>query len=135
MILLHIEHNMKTQILFLSLLLAGAVRVSASSDFVVPSLDLTFHHIIPSSGLPSHYPRVPSRISNVAQDGHTFTFENAGYFQKIELVDTENGEEIIYECAIEDSALQTTIPEEFQGMFEIRFYTASFYLSSIIELQ
>lgn len=125
---------MKNAFSILALMMACSARLSAASDWVVPALNLTFHNTVPNKGVASQYPRVPARFPIIGQEGHTFTFEYPGCFSSVELVEEGSGETVVYEMAVDEATTQITVPEEFQGEYEIRFYSTTYYLSCTVEL-
>ena len=96
-------------------------------------INLEYHSIRPTDGLPILRPRTPVNPPTIYQDGHTILFGTAEFCNSVVVVDINTGE-TVYEVELLDEDTQVSLPESLIGLYEIRFCRDSYYFYGFVEL-
>lgn len=123
---------MKKLCISIVMLLASVSSAFATDDYVLSNINLTYHiYTIKNSS--TARPRTPANPPVIYIDGHTVLFEAADFCDSIEIIDPYT-EEVVFETVVSDSATQAILPEELNGVYEIRFCREGYYFAGMIEL-
>lgn len=124
---------MKRFCISIAVLLASASLAFATDDNVFSTINLTYHSFHQTTHMYGQHPRVPANPPVIYIDGHTVLFEAADFCDSIEIIDPYT-EEVVFETVVSDSATQAILPEELNGVYEIRFCREGYYFAGMIEL-
>ena len=117
----------------IALLLASGSLAYATDDYVFSTINLTYHSYHNKNLSSDQRPRTPARPPMIYIDGHTILFETTDFCDSIDIVDP-NTDEVVYEILVSGSATQVILPDELDGVYEIRFCREGYYFAGMIEL-
>lgn len=124
---------MKRFCISIAMLLASVSLAFATDDYELTTINLTYHLVLGKNSQPIPRPRTPANPPIVYIDGHTILFEAGGFCDTIGIVDPYT-EEVVFETLVSSSATQVILPEELNGVYEIRFCREGYYFAGMIEL-
>ncbi|MBQ8064795.1 MAG: hypothetical protein IJ200_03965 [Prevotella sp.] len=113
----------KKLILALFLLLEGTNY--SFCDVVCGSPIILQPAIVQPTSTNGGYPRIPTAVPQINQDGHTLFFNNVGYDLTLVLLDDEEDE--VYAAIIPAGTMTVTLPSSLSGTYELQLYPGGNY--------